>query len=71
MEALGDGVVPGKAPHTADLLGPFGQGFGERGSGLEAAVTQGFDEAEELHGVVAALGRGLVFQAQEREEPFL
>ena len=71
MEALGDGVVPGKAPHTADLLGPFGQGFGERSSGLEAAATQGFDEAEELRGVVAALGRRLVFQAQEREEPFL
>ena len=71
MEALGDGVVPGKAPHTADLLGPFGQGFGKRGSGLEAAATQGVDEAEELRGVFTALGRGLVFTAQEREEPFL
>ena len=39
MEALGDGVVPGKAPHTGDLLGPFGQGFGKRSSGLEAAAT--------------------------------
>jgi len=71
MEALGDGVVPGKAPHAADLLGPFGQGFGKRSSGLEAAATKGFDEAEELRGVVAALGRGLVFHAQEREETFL
>ena len=71
MEALGDGVVLGKAPHTADLLCPFGQGFGERGSGLQAAATQGFDKAEELRGVFTALGRGLVFTAQEREEPFL
>jgi hypothetical protein len=31
--------------------------FGERGSGLEAAAAQGFDEAEELACVVAALGR--------------
>ena len=43
MEALGNGVVPGEAPHAANFLGPFGQGFGEGSSGLEAAASQGFD----------------------------
>ena len=71
VEALGDGVVAGVAPHAGYLLGPFGEGFSERTSSLEAAGTQGVDKTEQFPDMITALIRRLVLQAQQREEPFL
>ena len=62
MEALGDAVVTGEAPHADDLLGPVGEGLGEGESGLEAALTQGGYEGEELPDVDTAVARVLVFR---------
>ena len=46
MEALGDAVVAGEAPHPDDLFDPFVEGFGEGESALQAALFEGFDQAE-------------------------
>ena len=71
MEALGNAVVAGKAPHPNDLLGPLGQGLAESGGGLEAAAAQGLDDAQQLGDVAKAGGLGLFLQTQEGAEPFL
>lgn len=39
VEAFGDAVVAGEAPHANDLLGPSGEGVGERDRGLEAVLS--------------------------------
>jgi hypothetical protein len=47
VEALGDAVVVGEAPHADDPLGPLAQGLCEGESGLEAALAQLVNELEE------------------------
>ena len=46
MEALGDAVAFGEAPHADDGLVPGGKSFRQRDDGLEAACFEGFDELE-------------------------
>jgi hypothetical protein len=62
MEALGDAVVFGEAPHAYDLVSPFGQGLRQRDSGLEAVLAHGVDEAEEGADMIAAGGLVLSLQ---------
>ena len=71
VEALGDAIGAGEAPHADDLLGPVREGLGEGRSGLEAAVAQRFNQAEQLLDMPAAGALGLELQAQQRPEAFL
>jgi len=54
VEAFGDAVVAGKAPHADDFLDPVGEGCSEGASGSEAAGLKGGNELEEFSDVVAA-----------------
>ena len=54
VKTLGDAVVAGKAPHTDDLLGPFGEGFGEGDGRFEAVFSQSVNEPEKGADVMAA-----------------
>jgi hypothetical protein len=54
MEALGDAVVFGEAPHAHYFFRPFGQGLGEGAGGFEAALAQRYDQFKERAGVPAA-----------------
>ena len=56
MEAFGDGVGSGEAPHGADGLGPGGEGLGEGMQALEADFIEVIDMLEEGLGVLAAGG---------------
>src|SRR5580658_517300 len=71
MEALGDAVVFGEAPHAHDLLGPFGQGPAEGAGVLEVALAQRCDQLQERAGVPKAGPLALVLEAQEGAELLL
>ena len=68
MEALGDSVVFGEAPHAGDLLLPAGQGVGEGDELREAALAELLDGEEELFGQGTALPLLAVFVAEEIAE---
>ena len=65
MEALGNTVVAGEAPHAGDLLDPFQEGFDEGENRLEAALPEGCDGLEELGDALAAGLFGEVFKAEQ------
>ena len=61
VEALGDAVVLGEAPHTGNGPLPVEQGFGECLQWFEIRVLKLMDVSEEDLGVCPALLFGLVF----------
>ena len=61
VEAFGDAVVFGEAPHSGDFLLPVGQCFGEGGKRGEAAVCELSGELEESRSESFALPGLLVF----------
>ena len=61
MEALGDAVVFGEAPHSSDFILPVGQGFGKREQRGEAAGSKLGGELYELRSKPSALLGVLVF----------
>ena len=65
MEALGNAVVLGKAPHAGDGLFPFEQSCGECLKRFEIGVLKLADMPVEDFGVFAALSFGLVFSVHE------
>ena len=48
MEALGDAVVLGEAPHAGDLLAPGGEGLSQSNQGREAGGFEIPDGLEEF-----------------------
>src|SRR4051812_23797925 len=71
MEALGDAIVAGEAPHAHDFLPPVGQRLGQSESGLQAALTEGLDNAEQFGDVLPARLLGEGFQAKQSADSFL
>src|ERR1700722_1471446 len=71
VEALGDAVVAGEAPHAGDLLGPVAKGLGEGESGLEAALAEALDVGDELLDVATAGSLGLVLESKEPRQALL
>lgn len=65
VEALGDAVVLGKAPHAGDGLLPVKQGSGERLEWFEIGVLELADVSAEDFGMGSALFFGLVFSVHE------
>jgi len=65
VEALGDAVVFGEAPHGGQGFAPRVEGSGQRDQRLEAAVAQFFDGAEEFCRQRSALGLGAVFGVKQ------
>lgn len=65
VEALGDAVVLGEAPHAGDGLLPVEQGSGERLEWFEIGVLELADVPVEDFGVGSALFFGLVFSVHE------
>lgn len=54
MEALGNGVVFGKSPHTCDGLDPLDEGFGESSEIRESLFVEVVDMMIEFSGVYFA-----------------
>lgn len=71
MEAFGDAVLAGEAPHSGHLLFPVRQGLAQGPGEFEAAGFQGLDERQELWDQAAAFGRGLPADAQQGAELLL
>ena len=71
MEAFGDAVVAGEAPHPDDLLGPLGEGLGEGAGALQAAGLEGVDQTEQFPDMAATGGLGLVLKREQPAELFL
>ena len=71
MEALGDAVVAGKAPHADDLLPPVVDRLSEGDGGGEATGLEGLDEIEQLREVPATVPFGLSLEAEQGAEPLL
>ena len=65
VEALGDTIVFGKAPHAGDGFGPRAQGIGQRDEGFKAAGCKLLDEGEELSGQRAAFPASAVLLIEE------
>ena len=65
MEALGDAVAVGEAPHADDGLVPGGQGFRQCDDGFEAACFEGFDKFEQLRDQLLGSACGDVFRSHE------
>ena len=68
VEALGDAVVLGEAPHAGDGFLPVEQGFGERLEWFEIGVPELADVPVKDFGVYSALFFGLVFSVHESAE---
>jgi hypothetical protein len=67
MEALGDAVVSGKAPHTGDGLGPGAKGVSQGDERLEVTGGESLNEGKELAGQRAALPASAVLLVEEAE----
>jgi len=65
MEALGDAVGFGEAPHADDGFVPVGERLGEGDEGGKAAGFEGFNEVEQLRDQLAGLAGVDVFGSHE------
>lgn len=65
VEAFGDAVVFGEAPHAGDGLLPVTQGIGEGDQRAKAAVGELVDDFDESRGEFAALAFFLVAFAHQ------
>ena len=65
VEAFGDAVVAGGAPHAGDRLDPVGQGGRQRLQRPGLVGSQRFDPQEQLPGVLPAFRFGLVSVVHE------
>ena len=68
MEALGDAIVLGEAPHTGDGPFPVEQGSGECLQWFEIRVLELMDVSEENFGVCPALFLSLMFLVHKSAE---
>ena len=65
VEALGDAIVFGEAPHTGDGLSPRAEGIGQGDQGIETALGALLDKVEELSGKRAAFPTPAVLLIKE------
>lgn len=68
MEAFGDSVVLGEAPHAGDGFLPIEQGFGKCLQWFQIRVLELADVPVKDFGVDSALSFGLVFSVHESAE---
>jgi hypothetical protein len=71
MEAFGNAVVAGEAPHACDLFAPVAEGLSQGFGQFEAAGGEGLDKAEQLGDERLALSFGLAASAEQRAEALL
>jgi len=65
MEALGNAIVLGEAPHASDGLGPGAQRGSQSDERLEATGGEPVDEAQQLTGEGSAGAPGLVLEVEQ------
>ena len=69
VEAFGDAIVFGEAPHAGNLFTPAGESFGQGGQWSEATLSELLGDAQEPWSMTPALASGLAALSKQRTEP--